>query len=298
MTIVSFSDLLGRARRRGYALGYFEAWDQYSLEAVLEASEEANSPVILGLGGAVTSQDWLERWGIEELAGLARCLAEHTHLPAAVLFNEARTFPQVLRGLKAGCNAVMLDTSELPFAENVARTSEVTGAAHALGASVEAELGRLPDASDATPGGGEPTDPAQAAEFVAKTGVDALAVSIGNVHVLAEGDARVDIELLSRLRDAVPVPLVVHGGTGFPAWAVRPAIERSVAKFNVGTRSKRAMLSGIRDALALLPERANVHRAIGSREEGDVLGRGKARMKEEVARLIVLYGSAGRAKDW
>ena len=295
MSIVSLNDLLARAMREGYALGYFEAWDPYSLEAVLEAAEETRSPAILGFGGAVANPFWLDRWGVEELAALARSLAEHATVPTTVFFNEARTFAQVLRGLRAGCNAVMLDTSHLPYAENLALTRKVTEVAHALGASVEAELGRLADAS--APGAESPlyTDPAEAAHFVEQTGVDALAVSVGNTHVLAEGEATVDLELLARIHELVSVPLVIHGGTGFPAWAVRPAIARGVAKFNVGTRSKQAMLAGIREALAELPERPNVHRVIGSREEGDLLARGKARMKEEILKFIALYGSAGRA---
>jgi len=295
MSIVRMSQLLAQALRGGYALGYFEAWDQYSLEAVLEAAEETNSPAILGFGGAVANQAWLDRWGVEELATLARCLGERAVVPTAVFFNEARTFAQVLRGLRAGCNAVMLDTSHLPYQENLTLTRQVTEVAHALGATVEAELGHLADAS--TPGSKEATytDPEAAARFVEQTEVDALAVSVGNVHVLTEGAASVNLELLERIHQMVPVPLVIHGGTGFPALAVRPAIERGVAKFNIGTRSKQAMLAGIHEALAALPERPNVHLAVGSREEGDVLLRGKARMKAEILKLIALYGSTGRA---
>ena len=294
MSIVSMSELLAQALRGGYALGYFEAWDQYSLEAVLEAAEETKSPAILGFGGAVANQAWLDRWGVEEMATLARCLGERATIPIAILFNEARTFAQVLRGLRAGCNAVMLDTSHLPYQENLALTRQVTEVAHALGATVEAELGHLADAS--TPGSEEATytDPEAAARFVEQTGVDALAVSVGNVHVLAEGVASVNLELLERIHQVVPVPLVIHGGTGFPASAVRPAIERGVAKFNIGTRLKQAMLAGIQEALAGLPERPNVHLVIGSREEGDVLLCGKTRMKGEILKLIALYGSARR----
>ena len=189
----------------------------------------------------------------------------------------------------------MLDTSHLPYQENLTLTRQVTEVAHALGATVEAELGHLADAS--APGSNEAmyTDPEAAARFVEQTGVDALAVSVGNVHVLTEGAASINLELLERIHQTVAVPLVIHGGTGFPSQAVRPAIERGVAKFNIGTRSKQAMLAGIQEALAELPEHPNVHLAIGSREEGDVLLRGKARMKGEILKLIALYGSAGRA---
>lgn len=295
MSIVSMPELLSRALHDGYAIGYYEAWDQYSLEAVLEAAEENHSPAILGFGGAVASPTWLEGHGVEELAPVARQLAERAQVPAAVLFNEAQTFGQILRGLQAGCNTVMLDTSHLPFAENLRLTCKVTEAAHALGAAVEAELGHLADASDPSVQA-HGTDPAEAARFVETSGVDALAVSVGNVHILSSGVATIDLGLLERLHQAVPVPLVIHGGTGFPAEAVRGAISRGVAKFNVGTRLKQVYLEGVRQAIQALPQVVNIHTVIGSRKETDILVQGKQRVKQEIAALMKLYGSAGRAK--
>src|SRR3972149_5806699 len=180
MTVASLRDILDQALQHGYAVGYFEAWDQYSLEAAMQAAEAAKSPAILGFGAAVTNPAWLEAGGIEALAGLARGLAERSSVPTAVLFNEAQTHAQALRGLEAGCNCVMLDTSHLDLADNLAATRRLVDAAHALGAAVEAELGRLPNAirPEET---GPATDPEQAAHFVQATGVDALGVSIGNV---------------------------------------------------------------------------------------------------------------------
>lgn len=294
MSIVGMNQLLQQALRGGYALGYFESWDQYSMEAAIEAAEEENAPAILGFGGAVTSPAWLEDRGIEEMAALARCLAERSPMPVVVLFNEARTRPQLARGLAAGCNAVMLDTSHLPFGENLALTRQVVEIARPYGASVEAELGHLPDASDPAAGLGHCTDPDEAARFVASAHVDALAVSIGNTHLLVDGQASVDLDLLAQLRHATGVPLVIHGGTGFPAGAVPQAISRGVAKFNVGTRLKHAYLAGIREALGRVPDHPNIHKFVGSREETDILSRGKERVKAEIRPLLRLYGCAGR----
>ncbi|MCL4506799.1 MAG: class II fructose-bisphosphate aldolase [Chloroflexi bacterium] len=296
MSIVPFIDLLERAVRKHYAIGYYESWDQYSLEAAIEAAEESQSPAILGFGGAVTNQGWLDRYGVEELSGLATYLAEHSSVPTAVLFNEARTLSQVLQGLHAGCNAVMLDTSHLPFEENLAWTRKVAEAAHPLGAAVEAELGRLADGTDPRVQAAG-THPQEATIFVAQSGVDALAVSIGNVHILTDGEARVNIELLETIHRAVRVPLVIHGGTGYPASAVRAAIEHGVAKFNVGTRLKQVYLAGIKEAIEAMPEKPNVHLFVGSRETDDVFARGKKRLKDEIIRYIHLYGSAGMASS-
>ena len=297
MSIVGMDEMLARAQHGGYAVGYFEAWDQYSLEAVLEVAEETASPAILGFGAVHVNQQWLNRWGIVELATMAHELAERSTVPAAVLFNEAATYVQVVRGLMLGCNAVMLDSSELPYEQHLTLTRKVADVAHAVGASVEAEVGRLADAHEAGPQAA-PTDPDQAADFVARTGTDALAVSVGNVHQLLNGESKVDLELLERIHEAVPAPLVIHGGTGFPRAAVPAAIERGVAKINVGTVIRRAFLDGVREAAGALPGDPVGHQHLGCRNEDDILVHGKARMKAAVLRLVTVYGSAGRAAGW
>ncbi|NLG28582.1 MAG: class II fructose-bisphosphate aldolase [Chloroflexi bacterium] len=301
MPIVSMKDLLERARSGGYAIGYFEAWDQYSMEASLEAAEQAAAPAIIGFGGAVVDQGWLDRGGLEQWAVLACTLAHRSALPVAVLCNEVNTFAHVLRALRAGCNAVMLDTSAFAFARNAELTAKVVEAAHAVGATVEAEIGHLPDAStlgSAQPDLGMRTDPDEAGRFVELTGVDALAVSVGNTHNLAAGESAVDMELVARLRDAAGVPLVIHGGTGFPAWAVREVIARGVAKFNVGTRLKQAYLDALRAALAVPVQVASVHDIVGSRSGTDPLLAARQAVADQIAPLIALYGAAGKAADW
>jgi len=294
MTIASMRELLSQALRSGYAIGYYESWDQYSLEGAMEAAEEASSPAIIGFGGAVTSRAWLDRGGVEDMSRLARRLAERARVPTAVLFNEAQSLDQIQRALASGCNAVMLESADLTFAENVALTRQVVAMARAFGATVEAELGRLSDALD-------PhtsvvlTDPEEAARFVGLTGVDVLAVSIGNAHLVPSGEVPVNLELLGRIHAAVPIPLAIHGGTGFPRVAVQAAIAQGVAKFNVGTRLKRLYLAGIREAMPDPMGVPNIHPFVGSREAEDVLLRGKERMKAEIVELMRLYGSAGQA---
>lgn len=294
MTITSFVELLDNALRGKYAIGYFESWDQYSLEAAMEAAEECQSPAILGFGGAVTNQAWMEAGGVEALGALARVLATRSSVPTAVLFNEARTVDQLRRGILSGCNAVMLDASHLPFSDNLTQTKRITDMAHPLGAAVEAELGHLADATDARVQA-LGTDPDEAAAFVADTGIDALAVSIGNVHIMSSGVATIDLDLLERIHLAVQVPLVIHGGTGFPADAVRAVIARGVAKFNVGTRLKATYLQGIREAAQALSGNENIHTVMGSRDATDVLQCGKENLKQEIKRFIRLYGSEGKA---
>jgi ketose-bisphosphate aldolase len=289
--LVPFKDLLAEAQRQGYAVGYFEAWDIYSLEAVVEAAEAAGSPVIIGFGGVMMEPGWFDRGsGLERLGALGLAAAKLAKVPVSFLLNEVATLDLIRRGMAVGFNAVMLDTSHLPYEQNVRLTRQVVQAAHTAQVGVEAELSLLPDASGEIGGPeGQLTDPDEAARFVAETGLDALGVSVGNVHILAEGEASIDWDRLAALQRTVPVPLVIHGGTGFPESGCRRAISLGVAKINYGTALKRAFLAGLQEAIEGLPQRVNYHQVMGSRKDADVLQQAKLRMKEEVLRRMRLW---------
>jgi ketose-bisphosphate aldolase len=290
MPIQSMKKMLDDALNGSYAVGYFEPWDQYSMEAVIRAAEEKDSPVIIGCGGIMMNQDWFNTGGMEVLAQTAIVLARRAKIPTAVILNEVLSLEQISRGIEYGFNAVMLDTSDLPFEENVLATRQVVDLAHRRGVDVEAELGHLPIGSgDAAEGEALLTDPDEAAEFIERTGADALSVSIGNVHVLLEGKAQPDLALLERIHEKVKVPLVIHGATGFPDEAVPSVIENGVAKFNVGTVLKKAFWSGIHDAILVTPESENPQNVIGSRKSVDLMVHACNGIRGEVERLIGLY---------
>lgn len=287
--LVPYNELLAAAQAGGYAVGYFEAWDVYSLEAVLEAAEAEHSPVILGFGGIMMEPGWLDGGGLERLGALGRATAQAAKTPVSFILNEVSTFAQVVRGIRAGFNAVMLDSSHLPYPEHLRLTRQVVEVAHAVGVGVEAEVGQLPDASGEMGNAvGQMTDPVEAARFVAETGIDALAVSVGNVHILTRGQAVIDWNCLADIRQAAPVPLVIHGGTGFPDAAIGRAIELGVAKFNIGTVLKKAFLTGVAEAVATLPAEVSYQQVMGSRKQADILQQGKLRMRAEVVRRIRL----------
>jgi len=291
MPLCPMREILRDALKGRYAVGYFEPWDQYSMEAVIKAAEDLNSPVIIGCGGMMMDQDWFNGVGMEALAGIGKVLAHYSKVPTALLLNEVSTFEQIEHGLKYGFNAVMLDSSYLSFEENVRLTQKVVATAHTVDVDVEAELGHLPLGSGEYDKG-QPfsTDPDQAVEFVDRTKVDALAVSIGNVHVLLKGKSeQLDFDRLEQIHRMVKVPLVIHGSTGFPDEAVHRVIELGVAKFNVGTALKRAYWIGLQEALADTPDHANPQHVVGSRKESDILVHARERMRCEVERLITLY---------
>ena len=296
MALVPMQQLLAAARAGGYAVGYFEAWDLSSLEAVVEAAEAERAPVVLGFGCLLVDQGWLDGGGIEMLGSLGRLVAARARVPTCLLLNEAHTVDQAVRGLDAGFTAVMLHASDSPDAA-IEDVRSLAAVVHARGAAIEGELGTLPEARGAEILDGEAslTDPDRAAAFVDATGVDCLAVSVGNVHLLQGRTAPVDLDLLAEIHRHVEVPLAVHGGTGFPEVAVEDAIARGVAKFNVGTVLKQAFLDGITEAAASRPADLGPHELVGSHGPADVMEAGKRRLVPVIRRLIGLYGSAGRA---
>jgi ketose-bisphosphate aldolase len=289
------ANLLASARAGGYGVGYFEAWDGVSMEAVLEAAEEERSPVILGFGCMMTSGHWLDNGGLEQHAGIGTALASRAEVPVALLLNEAQTEEQAHRALGLGFNAVMLDTSNWPVEEAIRAVSNLVREAHSRGVIVEAELGKLPDFHEGSVSEGRLTDPEEAAAFVEATGADCLAVSIGNVHLQTEGRSPVDLQRLAAIRERVSVPFVIHGGTGFPPDAVAGAIALGAVKFNVGTELKRAYLEAVKQGLSALPAGADVHAVAGSHKDQDFLHAGKEAMKAKVRERMRLYGSSGRA---
>ena len=245
----------------------------------------------------MASAEWLDGGGVEVLAGMGLPLAQRARVPAALLLNEAHTLRQAKRGIDAGFNAVMMDSSAWEWDRALSEVAELVGYAQARGASVEAELGRLPDAVEGGIDDSQAalTDPGQAADFARRTGVDCLAVSVGNVHLLTTGYAPIDLDHLEAIYRQVQRPLVMHGGTSFPPAAVPRAIAGGIAKFNVGTVLKKAFLDGVRARVASWPEGVDAHQVLGSHKDPDLLEAGKVRMREEVRKLMRLYGSSGKA---
>ncbi|MBM3501459.1 MAG: class II fructose-bisphosphate aldolase [Armatimonadetes bacterium] len=294
MALVPLSKLLADAAAGGYAVGYFEAWDMYSLEAVVQAAEAERSPVVLGFGGMMMDPPWLERFGIEPMGAYGRVMAERANVPAALILNEVFGWTQAERGAHAGFNVVMVNTCHFPFEHNLKITRQVAEVAHPLGVEVQAELGRLPNFGQDEPG--EPTDPDQAREFVAATGVDCLAVSVGNVHLQTEGSAEVDWDRLKAIRAAVEVPLVIHGGSGLDADTVTRLIGEGITLFHVGTVMKRWFWEATHKMVTDYNAPFSYQTAVGSRLIQDFLVAGQIVVEHVVGDLMQLYGSSGKAE--
>ena len=297
MPLVPMSRLLRHARAHRYAVGYFESWNLESVLAVKDAAEQADSPVILGFNGGFL-EDGRRRTGedIYHYGALGRAIAERARVPAALILNEARQVPTLVRGLHAGFNVVMHDHEGSSLEESLAVNQYLVRTAHAMGAEVEAEIGELPahDMKSDRTTAGRKTDPQAAADFVRLAGVDALAVAVGNVHMLEGRTAPLDLELIRTLRERVEVPLVLHGGTGIERAALQEAIRLGISKVNVGTILRRTFINALNgyfhdhDAKTVDP---NEGTSTGSPENLLLTARGA--VAAEVVRLIGVFGSAG-----
>ncbi|MGH3626944.1 MAG: class II fructose-bisphosphate aldolase [Sciscionella sp.] len=298
MSVVSLPDLLAGAVRDRYAVGYFESWDVYSLEATIAAAEAEQSPVIIGVGGLSGNHDWLRERGIDIYGGVSRRLAERADVPCAVLFNEADSFAEAAGALGAGYNAVMMHTQGWPKERLLADTATLTRAAHALGIAVEGEVGALAEMGP----GGEINDGVaamttvdEAAEFVRGTEVDCLAVAIGNVHfVTSDYQPTLDLGRLAELAAAVDVPLVLHGGSGVSADQLHAAIAAGIAKVNFGTRLKDVFATELRAQLGSSNTDPNL--VIGSRHEQDICLAAARALTIQIRELMVALGSSGRGR--
>jgi len=279
--IAGVKELLARARAGGYALGAFNVYNLEGVLALVRAAEAERGPALLQVHPAALAH------GGEPLLALCLSAARAAKVPLAVHLDHASSEAAIRLALNAGLPSVMADGSALPYAENVAFTRAMAGLAHGHDASVEAELGRLAGTEDRLSVAeyeAHLTDPGQAAEFAAETGIDALAVCIGNVHGHYRGEPKLDFERLAALAQCVPVPLVLHGASGLPAPLVQRAIALGVCKFNVNTELREAYLAGCRRVLA----------SAAPVDLVEVLQAAVAEMQAVVTAKLQLFGASGR----
>ena len=242
------TDALKEAAASGHALPGFVAYNLETVQGITAAAEAAGRPVVIQAGSSP-----FKHAGREALMRLALDAAARSTAPLGVHLDHSRDLDEITACLEAGYTSVMVDGSHLPFAENIALTKEAVRRARGHGAWVEAELGALPGdedvSTDATAQAAAMTDPQQAAAFVSATGVDALAVAVGNVHGFTRHPVRLDLERLAAIHEAVPVPLVLHGASGLPVDELHGALARGVAKVNVNAELRRAFLEATRVTL-------------------------------------------------
>ena len=287
MPLQSVPRLMQAAEARRYALGYFESWNLESLQGVIDAAERTRSPTIIGFSGEFLSQR--ARATADDLtlyAALGLAAAAKAQVPCGFILNECSRDAWVERAISAGFNLVMPSDPNVARREYQQRVARLAQLAHTRDVAIEADVE-----------GEDHQDPAAYAEeasaFVAATGVDLLAVSIGNEEIRLKGRAPLDLARLAAVRQRVSVPLVLHGGTGIEDASLKEAIGLGVRKVNYGTYLKQRCLQSLRRALSTDEE--NPHALLGDGSATDLMVIGRRSVRDAVLERIDLLGCAGKA---
>ena len=247
MPIVRMDTLLREARAEGRAVAAFNCWDSNSIHAATLAAQRTGQPVIIQASPAEEHYH-----GAAIFCAMTERFAEATGATVAVHLDHGHTLEEVETYLQAGFLSVMLDGSRHPWDENVRLTGRTVELARQHGACVEGELGKvlgLEGDVEVPEGEDTQTDPEEAAEFVAATGVDCLAVSVGTIHGVYKGKPELNLPRLEAIAGKVSIPLVLHGGSGTPDDLVRECIALGIAKINVYTELQQAWTAGLRELI-------------------------------------------------
>jgi ketose-bisphosphate aldolase len=237
MALVTLKDVLKKGQDRG-AIGAFSTYDLFTAQGIISGAEKAGLPVIAMIGAPVLNMP-----GNDQIGEIMVELAKKAKVPVVVFLDHAKDFESCMRAIRLGFSAVMIDGSYLSFDENVRLTQKVVEVAKSLGVSVEGELGALAGIEDGESViSAKMTNPKDVPCFAELTGVDALAISIGNAHGLYKGMPNLNFDVLEQSARLTQTPLVLHGGTGITKKQFARAIELSIKKVNIGTEIKRAFI--------------------------------------------------------
>lgn len=247
MALVSMKDMLIKAKAEKYAVGQFNINNLEFTQAILQAAQAENSPVILGVSEGAGKY----MGGFVSVVYMVKGLIESYNItvPVAIHLDHGSSFEKCKEAIDAGFTSVMIDASHHSFEENVKITKEVVEYAHAHGVSVEAELGTVGGEEDGVTGGIIYADPAECKAMVEQTAIDCLAPALGSVHGPYKGEPKLGFAEMEQIGNETGMPLVLHGGTGIPDEQIQRAISLGTAKINVNTENQIAATKVIREVL-------------------------------------------------
>ena len=259
MSIVSMREILADAKAGGYAVGCFNSIDLAMARGIIRAAEEEKAPVIL-----CHAEVHFKYTPLDSIMPVLLEESDNAGIPVALLLDHGKDFNAIARSLHLGMNSIMFDGSELDYEDNIAQTGEIVKIAHALDASVEGEIGRVVRPVNSGADGCDDvsladdtslyTDPDQAADFVQKTGIDALACAFGTVHGVYRKEPKLDFPRLKLIAKKTGVPVVMHGGSGLSAEDFHTAIANGVTKINYYTNMALYVGSEIKRQIAQTDE--------------------------------------------
>ena len=286
--LVSAKDMLEKAREGKYAVGQFNINNLEWTKSVLLTAEELKSPVILGVSEGAGKY----MTGFKTVAAMVEAMMEELNITVPVALHlDHGTYDGCYKCIKAGFSSIMFDGSHYPIEENIEKTKELVKIAHAMGLSLEAEVGSIGGEEDGVVGMGECADPKEC-KAIADLGIDFLAAGIGNIHGKYPANWQgLNFEVLENVKKEVgDMPLVLHGGTGIPADMIKKAISLGVAKINVNTECQLSFAAATREYI----EAGKDLQGKGF-DPRKLLAPGAEAIKATVKEKMELFGSVGKA---
>lgn len=285
MPLVSMNAFLPQAKSEGFAVGQFNMNNLEFVQAIIEAGKEEQSPLIFG-----ASEGAIRYMGLSNVVALAKVAAEESGLPVALHLDHGSSFEMVMKCIRAGFSSVMFDGSHYPLEENIQLTKKVVEAAHAVGVSVEGELGTIGGVEDDLEVAEEDAmiaNPDEAIRFWNETQVDALAIAVGTAHGMYKGEPKIRYDVIEKVSKQVDAPIVLHGGSGVPDESIKKAISLGVGKINVNTENQVASANVVRQLLSEQLDMIDPRKYLGPAREA---------IKEVVKAKMRLFGSSNKAE--
>jgi fructose-bisphosphate aldolase, class II len=278
-------EMLIKAKAEGYAVGQFNLNNLEFTQAILQAAQAENSPVILGVSEGAARYMSGFKTVVKMVEGLMEDLK--VTVPVAIHLDHGSSFEKCKEAIDAGFTSVMIDASHHSFEENIEITSKVVDYAHSKGVSVEAELGTVGGQEDDVIAEGVIyADPKECEELVKRTGIDFLAPALGSVHGPYKGEPNLGFAEMEEIGKITGLPLVLHGGTGIPLKDIQKSVSLGTAKINVNTENQIASAKAVRESLAAKPEEYDPRKYLGPARDA---------IKETVIGKIREFGSSGKA---
>ena len=248
--LVNFSDILPQAAASESSIPCFNVFGFEDAQAIISAAEKLNRPVILA-----TNKDMVDQLGVECLAGMLLPLIHKSSAEVCLHLDHCYEEATVYRAIDAGYSSVMFDGSQLSLQENIKRSRQVVAVAHALGVSVEGEIGSVPYHEGRDHIRAEATIPEEAKNFAEESGIDAVAVSVGNIHRLTEPTSVIEYQRLEKIESMVSIPLVIHGTSGIKPEDLQQLKKTRVSKFNIGTSLRQVIGESLRTVMTQEPQK-------------------------------------------
>lgn len=278
--LVNFNEMLKSAKEKHYAVPHFNINDLEWTKYILEECQEMNIPVILGVSEGAAKY----MGGFNTITGMVKGLIKDLNItiPVCLHVDHGQSFETCKKAIDAGFTSVMIDASKKELDENIRITKEVVDYAHERGVSVEAEVGHIGGTEDNISGTSTNARLDECIKIFYETGIDALAPALGSVHGFYKGEPNLDFDTMKIINEALPIPLVLHGGSGIPDDKIRKAIESGISKINVNTELQVEWTNGVR---AFLNEDDKAY------DPRNVIGSGEKAMKNKIREKAELFGT-------